>query len=83
MQSLKQISIERLELLVKQKSNNFRKHTDNGVVIIDETSEFELYGTLLRDAYHYAAMNPVSYNTLGDLLDILIQEELLNRKNHV
>jgi len=81
MESLKQIPTERLELLVKQKKNNFRKNTDNGVVTLDETSEFELYSSLVRGAYDYAVKNPrIGYETLGDLLDYLIQEELLKRQ---
>ena len=81
MQSLKKIPTERLELLLKQKKNNFRYNTDNGFVTLDETSEFKLYGKLLRDAYHHANNNP--FDTLGDLLEQLIKKELLTRKTNV
>ena len=85
-ESLKKIPTEQLELLIRQKKNNFRKNTNNGVVTLDETSEFELYGKLIRDTYNsnidkLFAMR--EHQTLGDLLDYLLEEELLKRKNDV
>ena len=81
MKSLKEISTERLELLVKQKRTNFRKETNaKGEVTLDNTSQFELYSKLIRDAYLYSVgKRDLPYETLGDLVDYLIQEELLQR----
>jgi hypothetical protein len=85
MELLKQIPTEQLELLIRQKKNNFRKNTNNGVVTLDETSEFELYGKLIRETYNNIGelITIRKHQTLGDLLDYLLQEELLKRKNDV
>ena len=84
MKFLEQIPTEQLELLIRQKKNNFRKNTDNGVVTLDETSEFELYGKLIRDTYDNIGklVTIRKHQTLGDLLDYLLEEELLKRKTN-
>ena len=70
--------------MIRQKKNNFRKNTDNGIVTLDETSEFELYGKLIQDTYSNIdkLFTIRKHQTLGDLLDYLLEEELLKRKTN-